>query len=182
MKSKIIILISICEIIGGILGILLQIEAVLKIINSSLTTYLKMYNLLFVIFMLILYAMTTIAGILLCKKKQKGIILSIIVQAFQIPYISMIKISYSFIAGLQFGIAIKIFSTGPKIALLYHLGSSYLYGLNIGYSQYTVLGVNFIPIIVISYLRKAHKIMKNNKFEEKNKAINITDDLLKSQE
>lgn len=159
MKSKLNILICIYEIIGGFFGVITAIYFIFKLINSE--NY-KLIDLIIYIFVLALYLATFIGGILLFKGKEKGIIISMIVQAFQIPYVITASCIYCIILGLQIGVSIAIIQPSTiRAVLMCNYGCiSQIYFLNnVNYIQ---IGINIIPILIILYLKRIHRIIKGN--------------------
>jgi hypothetical protein len=170
MKSKINKLIYIYEMIGGILGVGIAIIVFIKTIMDSKS--LENYGIksLIVIFILALYVLSFIGGFLLWKGKENGMVISIIVQIFQIPYIITSNCIYVFISGLQLGASISIPTNILRITGLFAYGSSFdmYFGNSV---KYTVIGMNFIPIIVIYYIIKIKRIQSSNKSKEENEGI-----------
>lgn len=170
MKSKVMRLISLYEIIGGILGvcafiILSMLMFVSPIINKNLLTILAL------IIMVGLYVLSIVAGIILWKDKTKGITLSIIVQAFQIPYVALSGFTYLFVSGLQAGAGITFAANSFGLKMLIHLGSSGTIDFSSD-SKYLLVGINVVPIIIIYYLRKSRKTNIRNEFNEEIKNPN----------
>lgn len=160
MKLRINKLISIYEIVGGVLGLM---AAIFMVIFSVISIQKINYPLL--IFAIIaLYILSLVAGVCLLKKKQQGIMLSIIVQIFQIPYIITSSFTYIFISGLMIGAKVTFVSQMSRTTGMFYLGSSFSlpYGSGI---QNVILGINFIPILIIGYFLKI-----------KNQIINKDDD------
>jgi hypothetical protein len=161
--------------IGGILGLCLTVYFTFfssnSIMNPAMPVNYKLFCLLIFLFIFVLYTLSFIAGFFLWKKKQKGIILSIIVQIFQIPYIVAPGFIYFFISGLQLGATVAISSNVFKVTGLFYLGSSF--NVNFGSSiKYIILGVNCIPVAVIYYIRRIQKVAKSNKLKEENEVLN----------
>lgn len=165
MKNKAKKLIALYEMIGGIIWIFIFLawgisSIVRTVVNTTNLINTSIIILAFII-MIVLYVMTFIAGISLWDGNPKGSFLSIIVQAFQIPYIVIPGITYTFISGLQLGAGITITPSNFGIRGLAYLGSS----SNIYFARipkYVILGINFIPIIIIAYLKKSKKVEKSS--------------------
>lgn len=160
MKSKIKKLIYIYEMIGGIWGVGVAIYytffSTKSIMNPNIPENYKLIGLIVFIFILALYVLSFIGGFLLWKGKEKGTVISIIVQAFQIPYIITSSCIYFFISGLQLGASIAIPNNMLRITGMFSFGSSF--GMYFGNGvKYTLFGINFIPIIVIYSLYKCDK-------------------------
>jgi hypothetical protein len=113
---------------------------------------------------LTLYALLAIGGFLLFRSKKKGIIISVIAQIFQIPYIVTSSCIYWFSAGFQAIIRIVIESHSVKISGNYFWGCFYriFFGNDV---RDIMIGINFIPIIIILYLWKIKKSINNNQIE-----------------
>lgn len=160
MKSKINALICLYEIIGGILGVCITLYYIFFSINLAFKADIPLTNRLLSLFIFIiiiaLYILSFIGGFCLWKKKKKGIILSKIVQVFQIPYIITSSFTYAFISGLQLGPTVTVSSKIFKFAGLFYLGSSFNIHFGSGI-KYIILGINIIPILVIYYLIKIEK-------------------------
>lgn len=151
MKGRINKLISIYEIIGGVLGLIITM---FMLIFSAMSV--KEINApILILIVIVLYILSLVAGICLLKKKQKGIILSIVVQIFQIPYIVTSSFTYIFIAGLQLGGNVAFLSKMSKITAMIYLG------------------INFIPILIIGYFIriKNQEISKDDDMQIKNNII-----------
>lgn len=164
MKSKAMKLISLYEIIGGILGIctfiiLSILMFVSPIVNKNLLTILAL------IIMIGLYVLSIVAGIVLWRKGPKGINISIIAQAFQIPYVVLSGFTYLFISGLQLGAAVTFAGSSFGLKMLIHIGSSG--NMDFGSdSKYILLGINIVPIIIIFFLKKIKKTIISNEINE----------------
>lgn len=161
MKSKASIFICIYEMIGGILGLFFTVNFAFfstnSIINSASSVNNKLFSLLIFLFIFVLYSLSFIAGFFLLKKKQQGIKLSIIVQILQIPCIAAPGFIYSFISGLQLGATVTISSDIFRITGAFYLGS--ISSVYLGsFINYIMLGINFIPVAVIYYLRRIQKV------------------------
>jgi len=139
------------EIIGGIVGVLITFGLLLRlsVLNNLVVT---MISLIFVA----LYLMSCLAGFLLLQDKKSGYYLSMIVQAFQFPQFVIQGIVYTFIAGSQFTVQWMqgidtVFKT--KIGLF----SEFNFYIQLD-SNVTLIGINFVPIVIISILIKQLKL------------------------
>jgi len=173
VKSKINLLIAIYEMIGGIWGIyILIMHSAPKSENSQLLP------LLIFLFIFTLYALSSIGGFLLCIRKGTGLVISVFVQIFQIPYIITSSCIYCVTSGLQLVAGIEFLSNIVKITGKFDLGSYFrVYFGNIVTGSF--IGINLVPIIIILHIRRVQKIAKSNQLEDKNEEVNETNDILK---
>ena len=164
MKSKINTLIGIYEMVGGIMGVYF-------LIVHGRVPKLENYQLLAVIitfFILTLYVLSSIGGFLLWRGKENGLVISIIVQIFQIPYILTASCIYSVASGAHILAGIGISTNIFKIILYGHVIPYFeIYFENV--VKYNVIVVNIIPIIIILHIIRVQKIAKSSKLESKMK-------------
>ncbi|WP_018757939.1 hypothetical protein [Paenibacillus terrigena] len=139
------------EIIGGIVGILITFGLLLRLseLNNLVVTII---SLIFVA----LYLMSCLAGFLLLQDMKSGYSLSMIVQAFQFPQFVFQGVTYTFIAGSQFTVQWMqgidtVFKT--KIGLF----SEFNFYIQLD-SNVTLIGINFVPIVIIYVLIKQLKV------------------------
>jgi len=146
-------IISVFELVGGILGIVI----VLIVLISSQTTRNDMPTIILIsayfiyAFALAMYLLSIIAALLLWQDKKAGYILSIIIQVIQIPHIETSTFFYNFVSGAQILISLGIRPDGGSFNFGGYIGST----LNI--SLYTPLngvtiGLNILAIAVVILL------------------------------
>jgi len=160
MNKRLIKIISIYEIVGGILGViycfLIVALSVKSIFNSQVSGTERLITFLLVAAVLSLYILTIAAGLFLWKGSGRGYTLSVLAQCFQIPYIITSGLTYIFISGAQLGVAVGTVAGDIKLSLLLYLGSKFGIFFNSEVNS-TVIGINIVPILLIKYLKNAMK-------------------------
>lgn len=148
-------IISIYEMIGGIVGLGVTIFLIFKILPQLLNQEATISNKAFLIVLLIYaiggYLLSFIAGLFLWKKQTKGILLSIITQIIQIPKFTIAGFSYFFVSGADLFIAIS----NSSLDLTAYLGSHW----NISFypeDKTFLIGINIIAIIMLIKLKYTH--------------------------
>lgn len=157
MNTKAKKVISVYEMLGGIIWIIFfglwylpTLIEKLDVMSNSIKVYI---TLIVCVIMIGLYIMSFVAGILLWKNKKVGITLSYIIQVMQIPYILIPGFTYTVISGLQLGACVIISSNSFLFKVLFYIGSTAtIYVGNT--TQYILLGINIMPIIIMVQLRK----------------------------
>lgn len=157
MKSKFHYIIPFYEICGGILGTLITMyftfQAAKTIFDESTPGFYRIVFVVISVFVILVYLMSILSGVLLWRDKKIGYILSIIVQAVQIPYISSPLIIYSLISGAQLGLAVKVGAEALKLSFLIYAGSTFNIYISNQVNEF-VFGINILAILVIRYLYK----------------------------
>jgi len=137
-------LIAAIEIFGGTWGLVIMLYRMTQVLD----------NLQFIIFLLLYmipFALSILAGILLLKNKETGLILSLVIQLLQIPYFALSGLYYSFISGLLLGVRIS-FQEGIK---------NYNFNFTLGgYCQiqtglpveFQALGINLFAVSLFGFL------------------------------
>lgn len=147
-------LIAIIEIYGGGFGILssLFLSFLPLILNkyvesTNQTSEDKTFFALFIIITFILYSISFLSGYFLYKRKFKGLVLSIIIQIFQIIQFKIYNIYYVFISGFS----LEVFNQNGWSGYNLHFGprSFFDYRTN---SIPDFLSVNIISILILIYL------------------------------
>lgn len=161
MKSKIIGLIAIYEIIGGIVGLFL-------IIVDG-----KFSSIGIFLFILALYLFSLRGGFLLWKKRESGLITSLIVQICQIPCINTVPCIYIGSMGLQVLVGMEYVENIYKL-VIYHRWFPY-FQISFGnIANVIFIGINITPIIIISQIIRIQKVKRKNELE----AENVNSDIL----
>lgn len=168
MKKHIILrIISIYEILGGLVGILVTIN-LLRLSNLNLfspqngtgTIVLIMY-----LIIILLYLASVISGILLWKNKTSGYILSVIIQTVQIPFGIYNGFKYLFASGLLAGIqyykyqrTVNLTVAGFKTIL--SISSDFAMFYN-PLDKSFVLGINLVPLIILLFIASQYNKHKS---------------------
>lgn len=142
------------EIIGGSFGVLLVFIFSIRLANSM-----QLFSIMIFFLFAVLFLFSIISGILLLRNHTRGELLSIIVQALQIPQFIIKGIAYSFVAGGKF--TLQYFNglgTGFKID--FGIFSEFNFYINSNVHGY-LIGLNLVPIILIFILQK-NKINKES--------------------
>ena len=137
-------LIAAVEILGGVWGLIIMFYRMSHVLDN-------LKFVIFLLFYLLPFALSVLAGILLLKNKVAGLNLSLVVQLLQIPYFTLSGLYYSFISGLLLGVRIS-FLEGMK-----NYNFNFLLG---GYCQIqtglpaeiTAFGINVFALLVFIYL------------------------------
>ena len=164
MEDRLIKIISFYEIVGGSLGVLMTIYLSLFSPNSVLqfrsqsSIFLLVLGIYF--FVIILYSLSIIGGILLWKKKTVGYIISIASQLSQILYIITPMFVYNFVSGLLIGFRIGTISNVTTAQFSAHIGSTFNIYFNTNIQGFAI-GVNFIPVIIIICLIRRMRCRSN---------------------
>jgi len=138
------------QIIGGLIGLYIMVKLLLKSYSAFI----------FMPFSLI-YIASIVCGIFLLKGKyKKGIDLSIINQAFQIIGFSVLGFGFFYVAGLYAGLRIDL--TNDIILGFNFDVSHFKINFNSNY-ELTYISINFIPIIILSYLFSLQRSLKDHK-------------------
>lgn len=155
-------IISIYEMIGGVLGLGITIFLIFSTLPKLLSQEVPIFNKVFLIAIILFaiggYSLSFIAGLFLWKKQSKGILLSIITQIIQIPKFAIAGFSYFFVSGLELFVTIDNSSLGFTTYLGSHFDISFY-----PEDKAFLIGVNVIAFVVLSYLLKEYK--KNKKEE-----------------
>ena len=139
MNNKVIKFISLIQIIGGILGILISFQFLILLLLPT--------NL----FILLVFLLSLIAGIWLWQEKKLGYLLTYIVQILQVPYIVTNVISYSIVSGLQLAFIIEFSSQILNLNTRFWIGSNANFSI-FNEVPFSALGFNIVPLIIILYL------------------------------
>lgn len=159
MKSKVIRLIAIYEIIGGLVGLYILV------IDGFSITGNKLISLSFIVFMLILEFFSLRGGFLLLKQKEAGVAASLIIQICQIPFIVTSDFRYEGSIGIQILVGIQNVGDISRLVIYHSWIPHFQISFNNG-SNMTVLAINIIPIIIISQIIRIRKKEKKNKLEK----------------
>lgn len=154
--------IAIYEIVGGALGLAMSIWIITKSyssIDNDMPVGLKIAFAAILIFPVIIYILSILAGTLLIRNSEKGLNLSILVQAIQLPYfVNILGLSYYMNLGLQTVFSVSL-ENGTHVNLFIYLGKFF----NIDYVQIsndlTTVGINILALLILVALLK---IRKNN--------------------
>lgn len=175
MKSKFLKFISVYEMVGGILGILVTIYLGLfssnSILNPAMPINFKIFNAIIFTFILVLYILSCVGGFFLWKEKKSGIVYSIIIQVFQIPHIMVPGFIYIFQSGLRVGTLLTVSSNVVKTTILFNLGSTFSIYLG-SKIEFIAIGINFFSIIVIGYLLRFRVLHKSTPIIEEHIVAN----------
>lgn len=131
--------------IGGIIGVGLTLY--ICFLNFSQIEGLFLIVCSFVA--LVLYIISFVAGLCLWKGLKLGKILSIIIQAIQVPQFTIFGFYYFFATGLQLSFGTGTYST----KLAFHIGNFWEFSYTSDSVEYFI-GINLIPILVLILLRK----------------------------
>jgi len=153
MNNKVIKFISLIQIIGGVLGILISFQ------------FLSLHILPISLLILIIFVLSIIAGIYLWQEKNIGYWLTYIVQVLQVPYVVTNIISYSIVSGLQLAFIIVSSSQILNLNTNFWIGSNANFGI---YNEvpFSALGFNIVPVIIILYLVNYQLKQKRQKEEK----------------
>ncbi|MCK4257382.1 MAG: hypothetical protein KAX49_00295 [Halanaerobiales bacterium] len=149
------------EMLGGVLGVLLFIFFV-----PFRSFFLGPVILIINIIMLSLYVLSFCAGFLMWKGKKSGILLSLIIQVFQIPQFIINGYTYLFICGSMLSINIEYFTSHYGFNFNVHLGSLYHINLMSGQTS-LLLGINVIALVIFMYLLKQRKALSKHQTFDK---------------
>ena len=152
-------IIAVYEMAGGIIGLGLVIFLIPAILAS-----LNVWMILISIFAVCGYILSFVAGLFLWKKMEKGIILSIICQAIQIPRFIIGSFSYLFISGLEFIIYFSLNNLLLKLKFNFstYFGSHFDISYDPDNSKYVLIGLNLVALTLFIYLRRVFRNGKNN--------------------
>lgn len=125
------------EVVGGILGV--------AMIGAGVYTT-RSFDLFTAVFAL-MYAVTILAGVALLRGHRFGGLLSLIVQAAQLPRIAAVGCMYHFTAGA----ALWIMMGGDGVNLSYMIGSDYLWSA-VASSPSLPFGVNVVAAVALAML------------------------------
>ncbi len=143
-------LIALMQMVGGGWGIIQAINVLGSEMPPSVFTQLLIGGVMG------LYALHIFAGILLWQQQPLGLRLSTILQALQIPYISLATLSYRLVAPVGVMLFIKSGQTTP-IALYpdfdYFFPSGWQFDLW-PHGEGFFLGVNLVALVIFWYLRR----------------------------
>ncbi|RLB73357.1 MAG: hypothetical protein DRH07_01920 [Deltaproteobacteria bacterium] len=132
------------EILGGVWGLLIMLYRMTHVLDN-------LKFVLFLLFYLIPFALSILAGILLLKNKMAGLNLSLVVQLLQIPYFTLSGLYYSFMSGLLLGIRISFLEgmTNYNFNLLLGGYCQIQTGLPV---EITLFGINIFALLVFVFL------------------------------
>jgi hypothetical protein len=154
--------ISVYEMIGGILGlgitILLILNLLPQLLNQEVPAFNKIFLTIIIVYALGGYLLSFVAGLFLWKNLDKGILLSIIAQAIQIPKVAIVGFSYFFVSGIELFLTISSFSAGFTT----YFGSHWNITLYPNNGTF-LIGVNIVATIVLISLIKEYKKNKKDK-------------------
>jgi len=158
-------IISIIQIVGGIVGSIITLFILLQFIVNPSGTPLYIVALMI---LLLLYVFSIYAGIRLWKQYYDGISSSIILQLFQIIQYTFAGISFMFISG----IGLLPFNRNGWVGNKLQLGAKNYISLDIvgGLSSFSI---NLIPVLLIVYLlyryikRKDKYTVSDNRYSNK---------------
>ncbi|RLB78140.1 MAG: hypothetical protein DRH06_02365 [Deltaproteobacteria bacterium] len=136
--------IAVIEILGGVWGLLIMLYRMTHVLDN-------LKFVLFLLFYLIPFALSILAGILLLKNKMAGLNLSLVVQLLQIPYFTLSGLYYSFMSGLLLGIRISFLEgmTNYNFNLLLGGYCQIQTGLPV---EITLFGINIFALLVFVFL------------------------------
>lgn len=157
------------EIISGIFGIIITIYSASVIIKGTQGKY-HFLSVIIILSVGLLYSFSVLSGWFLIKMKlKKGVLLSNINQTVQVLMITIAGFSYKFIAGVLIGFTLDL--NTYIININFELPS-----FSINYSSHStdlVIGINFMPFIVIYILGKTiSKIHANEKLASYSSSAN----------
>jgi len=150
-------LIAIIEIVGGAIGLFIIVPVIwgiTSLLSSGTFSLAIAGSILIFVLGICLYILSVIAGVALWRNSRKGVTLSLIVQAVQIPSLVISGFIYSFISGLAMYLYLD-FQSGVWINFNISMFRIYLSSSNNGF----VLGINVIALLAFIYLWK----LRNNK-------------------
>ncbi len=136
--------IAVIEILGGVWGLLIMLYRMTHVLDN-------LKFVLFLLFYLIPFALSILAGILLLKNKMAGLNLSLVVQLLQIPYFTLSGLYYSFMSGLLLGVRISFLEgmTNYNFNLLLGGYCQIQTGLPV---EITLFGINIFALLVFVFL------------------------------
>lgn len=152
--------IGIYQIVGGLISAGAVIWATTLMIsngtlkNSTIPSSELIYTFAVFGFALIVYIISVIAGYLLIKDSGKGLVLSIIVQSLQAPFLMVKGLTYYLSSGI-----ITIFNVGktPEYNFNFNLQAYFLEFFNITKGEDNgifLIGINIIAVLILIYLIK----------------------------
>ncbi len=149
MKTRLNRIIAIWEMIGGLLGIIVSIRYMFVLA-------VKPVELPFYALFIGLYLLSGVAGWYLWKNQRRGISLSILIQALQIPYFSFPGF-ITYLLTLPLGIVVMLYGsfTGSESQIGFHLQLFVLPEWSLrfgGIEGQFVLGANVVALICLGYL------------------------------
>ncbi len=131
--------------VGGVSGILTGLWGMYQFLSNS-----NWLTLLFIPF-IFLYFLSILAGIYLWKDKPRGFILSIIIQAIQIPQFTLGGLLYYFCSGLELSPRLFFHDNGGGFNFKFWFGGNFL----IKYapqSSMTMIGINLFALFAFTFL------------------------------
>lgn len=148
MNTRLNRVIAIWEMIGGFLGIIVSIRYlfVQNVTLKNLPAYALFIG---------LYVLSGMAGLFLWKNQRRGILLSMLIQALQIPVLTSPVFIYLFTLPLAIVLMLYGVFTGPETSIGFHVQVILLpdWALKFqGIAGQFVLGVNVIALICLGYL------------------------------
>ena len=146
-------IIGIYEMVGGALGLFITGSLFKTLVIDAQDRYLSMIWLFFIAF--IFYIVSLNAGYLLFRKNRRGVMLSIITQALQVPNLAIFGISYYFVSGLSFGVSLSFIETA-KFDFNYYLGSTWNLGFGSTDGEF-LIGINLVALMLLTHLIKINK-------------------------
>jgi len=164
-------MIAIYEMAGGIVGL-----GIIIFLIPSILASLNIFMILISILAICGYILSFVAGLFLWKKMDKGITLSIICQAIQIPRFVIGSFSYLFISGLEFIIYFSLNNLLLKLKFNFstYFGSHFDISYDPENSKYILIGLNLVALALFIYLRKVLKNRKNDQLIIKDNQISET--------
>lgn len=142
--------IAIYQILGGLIGFFILSTIDFSILNTN--------KVIVIFIMFVLFSLCVLSGyLLLSRKLQKGINLSIILNLFQIISFGILGYTYKFISGICLGMNFDLTDD-----VLFRLSFDVTnFQVNFwGGSKVTFVGINFIPLIVLHFLFKIKESLK----------------------
>ena len=145
------------EIIGWLMWLFLVFWSFLGSVSLLNLSQSQIFPLL--VLWLIWFTFSVVAWLLLMRERKIWIIISVIIQCIQIPYLDFQGYNYSFMAWLQWIFIIVLKAKGIALSFWFQPGSY----LVIGFPTWNELGnvlsfwINIAPIIVLSWLLWAFK-------------------------
>jgi hypothetical protein len=109
-----------------------------------------------------LYALSIVAGMLLCQQRPAGYWFSIVMQLIQIPWIVTSGVTFAFVSGL----ALHAGYGDARVSVNYSLTSMFYFG-HAGWGPASVtlvhgIGINLIPLIALAALLACHNHVKRH--------------------
>lgn len=145
-------LIAVLEMGGGIIGVL---ASIMYLEGSNF----QLLGLLVAALFIGLYVLSIVAGWYLWKNAPRGLSLSMLVQALQIPQIMVPGLTYFFVSGLAISISVSLdYETFKNIGFNPNIQFPSTWFFELGkIGEQLVLGMNILSLVCFSYLQRQSK-------------------------